>query len=192
MQKLLSAAILVLSMMQLVAGRSQFGGDFSSPESSGSSDYSGTDSLSEPAEVFEETPVYDDAGSFVGPETSFSSDYSGTDSLSEPAEVFEETPVYDDAGSFVGPETSFSSDYSGTDSLSEPSETFEETPVYEDAGTFVSAGEVPVFTRTCDENCGTEYFPICGSDGQTYNNFCYLNAAICRDPLLAKSSDGEC
>ena len=44
----------------------------------------------------------------------------------------------------------------------------------------------------CDVLCSTEYSPVCGTNGKTYNNTCYLDIAICYDPTLQLASDGEC
>ncbi|KAL4232724.1 hypothetical protein ACF0H5_007412 [Mactra antiquata] len=46
--------------------------------------------------------------------------------------------------------------------------------------------------QTCPLVCPANYAPICGSDGVTYSNDCALHAAICRDPSITLSHDGEC
>ncbi|ROT65402.1 hypothetical protein C7M84_016635 [Penaeus vannamei] len=49
---------------------------------------------------------------------------------------------------------------------------------------------------SCPENCNRKFAPVCGSDGETYNNECILNVAICqaqqRGVKVAKAYDGAC
>ncbi|CEL93806.1 unnamed protein product [Vitrella brassicaformis CCMP3155] len=44
----------------------------------------------------------------------------------------------------------------------------------------------------CDQACLTEYAPVCGSDGTTYSNECFLEIARCRQPSLTILHQGEC
>ncbi|KAG6972354.1 hypothetical protein JG687_00001510 [Phytophthora cactorum] len=40
--------------------------------------------------------------------------------------------------------------------------------------------------------CLDVYTPVCGSDGQTYSNECFLRRAQCSNPSVTMLSDGEC
>ncbi|XP_069157235.1 serine protease inhibitor dipetalogastin isoform X40 [Procambarus clarkii] len=47
-------------------------------------------------------------------------------------------------------------------------------------------------SSTCPTSCGTEYVPVCGTDGVTYDNQCQLDRVSCRDALVTKRNDGPC
>ncbi|EGZ26442.1 Kazal-like serine protease inhibitor domain-containing protein [Phytophthora sojae] len=45
----------------------------------------------------------------------------------------------------------------------------------------------------CSFGCLDVYEPVCGSNGETYSNACYLRLASCQsDKEITQSSDGEC
>ena len=44
----------------------------------------------------------------------------------------------------------------------------------------------------CLRGCTFEYEPVCGSDGQTYDNLCLFKIGKCRNNQLKKVSDGQC
>ena len=46
----------------------------------------------------------------------------------------------------------------------------------------------------CPEFCYEDYEPLCGTDGKTYHNECYLQMATCRpgSENLAVVYGGEC
>ncbi|XP_071517319.1 serine protease inhibitor dipetalogastin-like isoform X2 [Panulirus ornatus] len=52
-------------------------------------------------------------------------------------------------------------------------------------------------SSSCPENCQKIYTPLCGSDGNTYNNKCILDAASCRSvkegkPAITVFQEGPC
>ena len=49
-----------------------------------------------------------------------------------------------------------------------------------------------VLRAHCGRACTREYQPKCGTDGNTYDNQCLLDIAICEDPSLYLASHGAC
>ncbi|KAG7387098.1 hypothetical protein PHYPSEUDO_014752 [Phytophthora pseudosyringae] len=66
--------------------------------------------------------------------------------------------------------------------------------------TQVSDGQCPGSSTTssgsgsvgCPEVCIEIYQPVCGSDGVSYTNSCFLGIANCKDPSITQASDGAC
>ena len=46
--------------------------------------------------------------------------------------------------------------------------------------------------KKCETACTREFFPICGSDGKTYNNKCLLKVATCLNPEVKQKNNGPC
>lgn len=40
--------------------------------------------------------------------------------------------------------------------------------------------------------CATYYEPVCGTNGKTYSNLCYLNCDSRRNPCIQKVNEGTC
>merc|ERR1712126_152334 len=51
---------------------------------------------------------------------------------------------------------------------------------------------VCVPTPSCDNSCPRIYRPVCGSNRISYNSFCQLKNAQCRDNSIKLSSYGRC
>ena len=47
-------------------------------------------------------------------------------------------------------------------------------------------------TDPCEPLCPRHLMPVCGTDGQTYNNDCLLKAATCRDKSIVELHNGPC
>ena len=55
-----------------------------------------------------------------------------------------------------------------------------------------SAEDKKVESSNCEKGCPFSWFPICGSDGKTYENDCMLEIAHCKDNSVVLNYDGEC
>uniref|UniRef100_A0A8C5S8E6 Kazal-like domain-containing protein n=1 Tax=Laticauda laticaudata TaxID=8630 RepID=A0A8C5S8E6_LATLA len=53
---------------------------------------------------------------------------------------------------------------------------------------------VPSIWATClSEKCNSDYVPVCGSNGDTYQNECYLRQAACKQQSeILVASEGSC
>lgn len=49
-----------------------------------------------------------------------------------------------------------------------------------------------IFRGKCPDSCYETLHPVCGSDGRTYQNLCYLLKAACRVEGLGHTADGPC
>ncbi|EEY53442.1 protease inhibitor Epi11 [Phytophthora infestans T30-4] len=60
--------------------------------------------------------------------------------------------------------------------------------------TKVSEGECSSsgYGSGCSEVCPEVFEPVCGSDGVTYSDSCFLGIATCKDPSIVLAHDGAC
>ncbi|GAB9471781.1 hypothetical protein Gpo141_00008980 [Globisporangium polare] len=54
------------------------------------------------------------------------------------------------------------------------------------------AGEASSSGSACVTMCTTDFTPVCGSNGITYNNACLLKNAKCANATISKAADGAC
>ncbi|OQS02924.1 hypothetical protein THRCLA_04754 [Thraustotheca clavata] len=57
---------------------------------------------------------------------------------------------------------------------------------------FLAIAASQVAADTCPTNCIENYAPVCGSNGQTYTNKCFLEIAACKDSTIKQVSEGAC
>lgn len=55
-----------------------------------------------------------------------------------------------------------------------------------------AAGEASSSGSACVTMCTTDFTPVCGSNGITYNNACLLKNAKCSNATISKATDGAC
>ncbi|KAL3667253.1 hypothetical protein V7S43_007486 [Phytophthora oleae] len=60
------------------------------------------------------------------------------------------------------------------------------------AGVCPTAGSTSGSDKACAEVCIETHDPVCGSNGVTYTNSCYLGIAKCHDPSITQVSTGTC
>lgn len=44
----------------------------------------------------------------------------------------------------------------------------------------------------CPAFCYKDYLPVCGSDGKTYKNACFLKTVTCKKPYVKQVKEGKC
>merc|ERR1712018_803950 len=58
--------------------------------------------------------------------------------------------------------------------------------------TFIALTCILAMTEACSMHCPENYPQVCGFDGNTYQNECYLPVTADCSPIIAKKHDGPC